>query len=64
MKKAWLIKVLIDNHTYNHWVMICDEKIVKSYCKGKTEESEFDNSDSDLNVIAQNVEYYSYEQQN
>ena len=45
MKKAWLIKVSIDNHTYNHCVMICDEKTVKSYCKGKTEESEFDNYD-------------------
>ena len=61
MKKAWLIKVSIDNHTYNHGVMICDEKIVKSYCKGKTEESEYDNYDSDLDEIDWTVEHYSYE---
>lgn len=48
MKKAWLIKVAIDNHTYNHGVMICNEKTVKSYCKNKTEESLYDNYNSDL----------------
>ena len=35
MKKAWLIKVSIDNHTYNHGVMICDEKTVNVEVAGK-----------------------------
>ena len=61
MKKAWLIKISIDNHTYNHGVMICDEKTVKSYCKNKTMESEYDNYNSDLDDIDWTVESYSYE---
>ena len=59
MKKAWLIKVSIDNHTYNHGVMICDKKTVKSYCKNKTEESLYDNYD--LDNIDWTLESYSYE---
>ena len=61
MKKVWLIKVSINNHTYNHGVMICNEKTVKSYCKNKTEESEYDNYNSDLDDIDWIVESYSYE---
>lgn len=61
MEKAWLVKVSIDNHTYNHGVMICNETTVKSYCKNKTEESLYDNYDSDLDDIDWTLESYSYE---
>lgn len=60
-KKAWLIKVSIDNHTYDDGVMICDEETVKKYCKDKTAESEMENYDSDLDDIDWTVYSYSYQ---
>jgi hypothetical protein len=42
MKKTFVIWEVIDGHKYLNGVIECTEEQVKSYCKGKTAESELD----------------------
>lgn len=61
-KRAWLIKVSIDNHTYDDSIILCDdEEKVKAYCEGKTAESEMENYESDLDDIDWTIYRYSYQ---